>query len=360
MKYITEFRDQTLSEKIIKRINSKNYPNSNLMEFCGGHTIAIFRSGIRSVLPKNIKMLSGPGCPVCVTSNLDIDKAGEVVKLPDVILTTYGDMMKVPGSNENLFQLRAQGYDIRVVYSTLDAIKIAQQNMNKNIVFFGIGFETTAPTLAATILEAKKKNIKNFFVISVLKLTIPAIKVLLNLGEVNINGIIGPGHVSTIIGANTWRFLPEKFKIPIVLTGFEPLDILQAIELILDLIRKGKAEVLNQYIRGIKPEGNTIAIDIMNKVFERVTVDWRGFGKIPESGLRVKKEFEDFDAEKKFSLNLKPAKENQNCHCGEVLRGVISPDECELFRDICNPDNPMGPCMVSSEGTCAAYYHYYF
>jgi hydrogenase expression/formation protein HypD len=359
MKYLTEFRNNEIALKIINRINSKEYPSSSIMEFCGGHTIAIFKSGIRDILPKNVRLSSGPGCPVCVTSNSDIDKAGEYAKLPDVILTTYGDMMKVPGSYANLLQLRSEGYDIRVVYSTLDAVKIAENNPQKHVIFFGIGFETTAPTLAASILSAKERGIKNFYVISVLKLTIPAIKALLELGEVKINGVIGPGHVSTIIGSDPWRILPDKFNIPCVLTGFEPLDILQGIELLLLKIKEGKPELLNQYSRSVKPEGNIIARKIMDQVFEVVDSDWRGFGVIPQSGLKINKKFEEFDAEKKFNVTLNPIMENLNCHCGEVLRGIISPNECALFREVCNPENPMGPCMVSSEGTCAAYYHFY-
>lgn len=359
MKFITEFRDSNLAESIIKLLRKEAYPDSNLMEFCGGHTVAIFRSGIREVVPKNVKMLSGPGCPVCVTSNSDIDKAGKVVRYPDVILTTFGDMMKVPGSYDSLYDLRAKGYDIRVVYSTIDALKIAEENKNKKIVFFGIGFETTAPTIAASIIEAKRRNINNYFVISVLKLTIPAIKKLLSLGEVKVNGIIGPGHVSTITGANDWKFLPDEYKIPCVLTGFEPLDILLGIKSLLDMIKQNKPELVTEYLRSVKPEGNIIAKEMIEKVFIVDDSDWRGFNVIEKSGLKISKEFEEFDAEKVFDLKTESSIKNCGCKCDEVLRGIISPVECSLFREVCNPENPLGPCMVSSEGACAAYYNYY-
>ncbi len=359
MKFISEFRDTKLTESLIQLLRNENYPDSNLMEFCGGHTVAIFRSGIRDVVPKNIKMSSGPGCPVCVTSNPDIDKAGAVAKIQDVILTTFGDMMKVPGSYDNLYELRANGCDVRIVYSTIDALKIAEENPQKKIIFFGIGFETTAPTIAASVLEAKKRNIKNYFVISVLKLTIPAIKKLLSLGEVKVNGIIGPGHVSTIIGSDAWKFLPEEYGIPCTLTGFEPLDILQGIKSLLDMIKNKTPRLTTQYIRTVKPEGNIKAIEIMEKVFEVHDAEWRGFGLIEKSGLKLSKEFEEFDAEKVFNFEVPPPVYHRGCRCGEVLRGVISPVECPLFKTVCNPEQPLGPCMVSSEGTCAAYYNYY-
>lgn len=359
MKYITEFRDPSFADSIINIIKKEKYPDSNLMEFCGGHTVAIFRSGIREVLPKNIHMLSGPGCPVCVTSNSDIDKAAVIAKIPNVILTTFGDMMKVPGSYESLYDLRAKGLDIRVVYSTIDALKIAQDNKDKKVVFFGIGFETTAPTIAASIIEAKKKNISNYFVISVLKLTIPAIKKLLQLGEVKINGIIGPGHVATILGSEDWKFLPQEFGIPCVLTGFESLDILLGIKSLLDLIKKGEPNLITQYIRSIKPKGNEKAKEVMSRVFKISDANWRGFNIIENSGLKISKEYEEFDAEKTFNIKTETTANNTSCKCGEVLRGIISPIECSLFRDVCNPEQPLGPCMVSSEGTCAAYYHYY-
>ena len=359
MKFISEFRDQKLAETIIKSIKAQKYPDSNLMEFCGGHTVAIFKSGIRDVIPKNIKMSSGPGCPVCVTSNPDIDKAGAIAKMQDVILTTFGDMMKVPGSYDNLYELRAQGCDVRIVYSTIDALKIAEGNPDKKIVFFGIGFETTAPTIAASILEAKRRNIKNYFVISVLKLTIPAIRKLLSLGEVKVNGIIGPGHVSTILGSDDWKFLPEEYGIPCTLTGFEPTDILQGIKSLLVMIKDKKPDLVTQYTRSVQPSGNLKAKEIMNKIFDIKDTEWRGFGLIEKSGLSISKEFEDFDAEKVFDFIVPLPVYHEGCRCGEVLRGVISPVECSLFREVCNPEQPLGPCMVSSEGTCAAYYNYY-
>jgi hydrogenase expression/formation protein HypD len=328
------------------------------MEFCGGHTVAIFRSGIRSVLPKHIRMLSGPGCPVCVTSNADLDKAIALAYQPNVILATYGDMLKVPGSRESLRDAKTNGCDVRLVYSPLDALALARQHPDREVVFFAIGFETTAPPTAAAILSARKFGLKNFSVCSVMKLTTPGAAALLNAGEVKVDAIIGPGHVSTIIGADAWSFLPTEFGIPVLISGFEPLDILASVDAILEMKERRETALVNLYTRVVTPQGNRKAWDAVLSIFEFADANWRGFGNIPASGLRVQNAFADFDAEKRFTLEYKSTGEHPLCRCGEVLRGLIDPIECDVFGTACTPGRPLGPCMVSSEGACAAWHQF--
>ncbi|MFQ6618391.1 MAG: hydrogenase formation protein HypD, partial [Fidelibacterota bacterium] len=349
MKYLKEFRNPELAKRIIDRIHRASGTEINIMEFCGGHTVTIFKNGIRQVVPPTIHMLSGPGCPVCVTSNQDLDKAAAFAKLPDVILATYGDMIRVPGSYESLSQVKADGCDVRIVYSPLDALKMARKHREKIVIFFAVGFETSAPAAAASVLEAESTGLDNYFVTSVMKLTVPVMKALLNLGEVKIDGVIGPGHVSTVIGSNAWNFLPDDFGIPCVVSGFEPLDILRSVEILVQLIEGGEARVENEYTRSVKSEGNLLALKQMYEVFETAESDWRGFGVIPQSGLRVRAEYGKFDAERNFKIELDPPREIKGCRCGEVLRGVLSPDRCALFGKVCTPETPSGPCMVSSE-----------
>jgi hydrogenase expression/formation protein HypD len=353
------FRDPELARSIARRIGERRLAAPvNIMEFCGGHTVAIFRSGIRSILPEQVRMLSGPGCPVCVTSNADLDKAMALARLPNVILATYGDMMKVPGSSESLFQVKAAGCRVEVVYSPLDALSLAMKNPDCEVVFFGIGFETTAPATAAVIVQARERRARNFSVCSVMKLTIPGAMALLSLGEVSIDGIVGPGHVSTVIGSDAWRFLPERHGIPVAISGFEPVDILSSIDEVLRMIETGEPRVVNAYTRSVKAEGNRKARALVDEVFETAPAAWRGFGVIPESGLAVRDAFGEFDAERRFTLEIDAAEEHPACRCGDVLRGAIEPVSCSVFATACTPDNPLGPCMVSSEGTCAAYYHF--
>lgn len=358
MKYIDEFRDVELAKKVVARIKQLSTKPARLMEFCGGHTVSIMRSGLRQLLPPTVEMLSGPGCPVCVTANADIDKAIALAGLPDVIVTTFGDMMKVPGSYASLQQARAAEADIRIVYSTLDALQIARDNPSQSVIFIGIGFETTAPTIAASIVQAESEKIKNYYVLCLSKLCPPIMKALLDLGELKLDGIICPGHVSVIIGSRPYAFIPRDYGVACVVSGFEPLDILMSVEMLVKQIETGKPKVEIAYRRGVNPQGNKIALELMDRVFEIGSADWRGIGVVPASGLNIRKRFECFDAEKAFSITLEPVREAKGCICGDILRGVKTPLDCRLFRKACTPEHPVGPCMVSSEGSCAAYNQY--
>lgn len=358
MNVLSSFRDSKRARPILDRIQARTGEPVSVMEFCGGHTVAIFKSGIRSVMPGHVNMLSGPGCPVCVTSNADLDRAIALAKTEGVFLTTYGDMLKVPGSHESLAQVKAQGYPVQIVYSTLDALKLAEEHPDKQIVFFAIGFETTAPASAAAILQAQAKGLKNFSICSVMKLTIPGAKALLSMGEVRVDGVIGPGHVSSIIGADAWRFLPEEYGVPVAISGFEPLDLLAATDAILQMIEEKKPRLVNAYSRIVKPEGNRKAWGAVEQVFELQSSSWRGFGDIPDSGLELRPAYAEFDANRRFDITVEPTAEHPSCRCGEVLRGVVTPPECKVFGTACTPEHPLGPCMVSSEGSCAAYFHY--
>ena len=358
MKFVDEYRNPELAKKLIERIHNCSTKPTRLMEFCGGHTVSILKHGIRQLLPKNIEMLSGPGCPVCVTANADLDKTIALAHLPHVIITSFGDMIRVPGSYSTLQQVKAEGADVRVVYSAQDAFYIARDNPDKSVIFIGIGFETTAPTVAATVVQAEQENIKNFFVLSLHKLCPPIMKSILDLGEVRLNGIICPGHVSTIIGSYPYHFIPEKYDIACVVSGFEPIDILLSIDMLVDQIEKEEYRVEIAYRRGVKPEGNQQAQKLMDAVFEVSTGNWRGIGNVPLSGLRLNKKYQRFDAEANFAIKTEPALEPKGCLCGSILRGVCNPPDCKLFRTTCTPEHPVGPCMVSSEGSCTAYYHY--
>ncbi|MBN1368252.1 MAG: hydrogenase formation protein HypD [Dehalococcoidales bacterium] len=356
MKLVSEFRDSALAKGLISQIKQKSQKPVRLMEFCGSHTVSIFRYGIRQVLPPTVEMVSGPGCPICVTANSDLDKAIALAKFPNVIITTFGDMIKVPGSRSTLQEVKASGADVRMVYSTMDALKIAGENPNKSIVFLGIGFETTTPTVAASILQAEELGLKNYYVYSMHKICPPVIRALLDSGEVKLDGLICPGHVSVITGAGAWEFIAKEYGIPCVVAGFEPLDILQCIAMLVTQIEKGESKVEIAYRRSVHMEGNLQALKLMEHVFEPSTADWRGMGSVPGSGLKIRKKYQRFDAE--YNFKIKPGKtvEPKGCICGEVLRGVKTPSECKLFRKACTPQSPVGPCMVSSEGTCSAYY----
>ncbi len=358
MKYLDEYRDRDIVSTLTKRINSAVTKDIRLMEICGTHTMAIFRYGIRSLLSDRVELISGPGCPVCVTAMEDIDRAIELSKVPGLILTTFGDMLRVPGSESSLQRESAMGADVRVVYSTFDALDIAQQNPDREVVFLGIGFETTAPTVAGAIKVAREKNIRNFSVFSVHKLLPPAMEALISDGELKIDGFICPGHVSTIIGLSPYKEVVKRYKIPCVIVGFEPVDIMEGIFMLVDQIEGGRAEAEIQYRRVVRPEGNPEAIKIMNQIFEPCDSNWRGLGFIPESGLRIRDDYRDFDALERFEINVRDAKEPPGCRCAEVLKGILKPPECSLFRKVCSPSNPIGACMVSSEGTCSAYYKY--
>lgn len=358
MKFVTEYRDSTIAKGLVEEINKLSKTKVNFMEVCGTHTVAISKHALRQVMPETITLLSGPGCPVCVTANRDIDKAIALAQEPGVILITFGDMMKVPGSYTSLSKLRAEGADVRVVYSTLDALHIAESNPQKKIVFFAVGFETTAPTVAEAALKAREMKLENFYLVSMHKIVPPALRALLNLGEVSLHGFICPGHVSVIIGSQPYQFVADEYGIPCVISGFEPLDILQTIYMLVEQVEKGIAKVEIQYKRGVRPTGNTLAMEQLYKVFEVCDADWRGVGVIPGSGLRLREEFSDIDADRVFSIKLPPTREHKSCSCGEILRGIKFPYQCKLYAKVCTPENPVGPCMVSTEGACAAYYRY--
>ena len=358
MKYIDEYRNPEIGRKLLSRIRQRSTRPVRLMEFCGGHTVSIAKHGIRQLLPETVEMLSGPGCPVCVTANSDLDKAIALSRLPDVIITTFGDMVKVPASRSSLQQVRAESGDVRVVYSTQDALDIARDNPLKSIVFIAIGFETTAPTVAASVLQAEEQGIDNFFVLSQHKLCPPVMRTLLDSGEVELDGIICPGHVSAVIGTRPYEFIPRDYGVACVVSGFEPLDIIHCVDMLVAQIENSEPQVEIAYRRGVRPEGNPVALELLHRVFEVCDGNWRGIGVVPDSGLRLRSEYQQYDAEHVFEIEPGEPVEPRGCICGDILRGVKIPSECSLFRVVCNPENPIGPCMVSSEGSCAAYYQY--
>jgi hydrogenase expression/formation protein HypD len=361
IRYLHEFRDPAQAQAMLAHLRRQAHRPLRLMEFCGTHTHAIFRHGIRQLLPKAITMLSGPGCPVCVTSAADVDRAIGLAGIPGVTLATFGDMLRVPGSRGSLQAARAAGADVRVVYSSLDALDLARHNPARTVVLLGIGFETTAPTIAAALLQAEKEGLSNLRLFSLHKLTPPATVAILQAGEVALDGILAPGHVSAIIGAQAWEFVPRDFGLPCAVTGFEPLDLLQGIADLVEQHEAGVAEVHNTYGRGVRAAGNPAALRLLAEVFEPAPAGWRGLGTVPASGLRLRGRFHPFDAQgllAEHGLATLAAGEPAGCRCGEVLRGVLAPEQCPLYRRACTPEHPVGPCMVSSEGSCAAYYRY--
>jgi len=329
-----------------------------LMEVCGTHTVEIFRAGIRGLLPSNIRLLSGPGCPVCVTSEEDIERAILLARLPDIVLCTFGDMMRVPGYDSSLLVERAKGADIRIVISPLECLKIATKMPDKRVVFFATGFETTSPTTSATLIEAKRQGIGNFFIYSVHKLVPPALRALLVGHRNNIDGLILPGHVSAIIGTKPYGFISEEFSVPSVVTGFGSIDILQAIYMLLRQIEDNAPRVENQYISIVREEGNPRALGLIREVFEPCDAEWRGIGEIPLSGLRLNERYQGFDIKNHIEIGIEKRKRHTGCRCGDVMKALIVPTECPLFGDACTPAHPIGACMVSTEGSCAAYYRY--
>ncbi|MCJ7593640.1 MAG: hydrogenase formation protein HypD [Desulfobacterales bacterium] len=358
LRYAEEYRDPEIARGIADHIKGISRRKIRLMEVCGTHTMAIFRNGIREILPETISLLSGPGCPVCVTSQSEIDSFIELSRVDDVIVTTFGDLMRVPGRDSSLQRERADGKDIRVVYSSSDAIDIAGKNPLKKVVFLGVGFETTAPTIAASILSARKMGVQNFSVFCAHKLIPPALEALLKREGLKVEGLILPGHVSVIIGMKAYLPLVGRYHIPCAITGFEPVDILQAISVLVEQIETGSANLENCYPRVVAFEGNPKAEQIMDQVFEPCDAVWRGLGSIPGSGLRIRDEYASLDAQKVFGISLPSSEEPRGCSCGEILTGLKIPPECPLYKTVCSPIHPVGPCMVSSEGTCAAYYRY--
>jgi hydrogenase expression/formation protein HypD len=362
MELIDEYRDPELVKNLIKGIKIRAEKISgkiNIMEVCGSHTNAIGRFGIRAMLPDSINLVSGPGCPVCVTSAHEVDTAIFLSSLPNTIFTTFGDMLRVPGSNQaSLQSAKANGADIRVVTSAADCIKLSKDNPSKEIIFMGIGFETTSPTIAAVIKTCRKKSINNFSVFAVMKIMPPAIKMLIDDPELAIDGFLCPGHVSIITGTAAYNDIIKAGR-SAVITGFEPVDILEGIYLILEQLISKTKEVEIQYKRAVTPEGNKRAREILFDVFETGPSVWRGIGEIPGSGLVFKKEYQDFDTLKRFEVPEINPDEISGCSCGAILRGIKNPGQCALFKKVCTPLNPIGPCMVSSEGTCSTYYKYH-
>jgi hydrogenase expression/formation protein HypD len=360
MRFIDEFRDSELAKRVVREIERiAQGRRFRIMEICGGHTHTIYRYGLHDVLPANIELVHGPGCPVCVLPMGKVDDAIAIAKHDGVILATFGDMMRVPGSEGSLIDAQADGADVRMVYSPLDALKLAHQNPDRKVVFFAIGFETTAPSTAVTLLHAKRLGVRNFFVFCNHVLVVPAIKALLDSPETRLDGFIGPGHVTTVIGSKAWEFIPKDYGKGIVISGFEPLDMLQAIYMLVKQLIEGRPRVDVQYTRAVRPDGNTKAKEVMAQVFElRETFEWRGLGWIEKSALKLKPEFAEFDAELHFDLPRRQVADPKVCQCGEVLRGAILPWECKVFGTACTPEHPIGACMVSSEGACAAVYQY--
>ncbi len=330
----------------------------NIMEVCGTHTVQFFHTGVKDIFPGKLNLVDGPGCPVCVTTNDYLDRAIEIARKHKVIVCTFGDMMRVPSSYSSLQKEKAEGVDVSIVYSPLDALTVAKDNPDKEVMFLSVGFETTIPTEAITAKKAKEDNIKNFSLLAGNKVTPPAVAALLESEEVNIDGFILPGHVSTITGVKGWRFISEKYKKASVVAGFSTKDLLMGTLVLINLIRKNEPKILNEYTEVVTEEGNVKAQEIMDEVFEVSDANWRGIGIIPGSGMKLRETYSDFDAEKKFPVTLPPVVEPKGCRCGEVLRGIISPLECPLFGKKCTPQNPVGACMVSTEGSCAAYYKY--
>lgn len=344
---------ETTADRIIKAITKLADRRISLMEVCGTHTMAIAKSGMRSMLPDSIRLLSGPGCPVCVTPQETIDYSIALCQEKNVLVTTFGDMVRVPGSRATL-----EAYSPHIVYSALDALAFAEENPGKEVVFLGVGFETTSPTIAATIITAHKKKVKNFYVLCAFKLIPPALDFIASSPKIDVQGLILPGHVSAIIGSEPYEFLAEKYGIPGCVTGFEPIDILQGILILTKQIIEGKSSITIEYDRLVSPEGNRKALEILNTVFDVCESRWRGIGSIPRSGLTLSRDFERYDARKKFNIDIPESIEPKGCICGSVLLGLKMPFDCALFGSACTPLTPVGPCMVSSEGSCAAYYKY--
>jgi hydrogenase expression/formation protein HypD len=358
IKHLEEYRDPELARRLITRIHHIRTKPVRLMEVCGTHTVSIFRSGMRSVLPPDISLVSGPGCPVCVTDQSEIDAFIAISRMNGVIVTTFGDLIRVPGTESSLQAERAGGRDIRMVYSPMDAVDIARAHPDKRVVFLGVGFETTAPTIAATLMAAKASGLSNFLLYSAHKTVPPALDALVNAPDVLIDGLILPGHVSVIIGSDAYLFLKTVHHLPSVIAGFEPADILQAVYLLVSQIHAGMPELDNAYPRAVTSTGNPKALSIMNAVFEPVDATWRGIGTIPSSGLKIREEYADMDAARQLDIRIPEPVIARSCACGDILKGIKTPPECALYKKRCTPVNPVGPCMVSSEGTCAAYYRY--
>lgn len=357
MKYIDEYRDKAHISKLTDLISASVRGEYTFMEVCGGHTNAIHRFGIRTLLPESIRLISGPGCPVCVTGRSYIDKALVISGEDDVIITTFGDLIRVPGSLSSLEKKRTEGADIRIVLSSLEALETARMNTDKKVIFLAIGFETTAPGTAVAVKQAAKEKIRNFFILNAHKVMPPAMDAVISDG-VNIDGFICPGHVAAVTGSGIFGFIPLKYRLGCVVTGFEPVDLMQSILMLVRQKNNTTPMVEIQYSRAVSAEGNLLAQRIMEEVFESCDSYWRGFGVIKDSGLRLRKEYEEYDAEHAFLSSVQADVDDERCICGEILRGREIPSSCYLFATVCMPDNPVGACMVSHEGTCNTWYRY--
>ena len=366
MKYVDEYRDQAKAQILVREIEAlaaeikfAETRSIQIMEVCGGHTHSIFRYGIEGMLPKSIELVHGPGCPVCVLPMGRVDDCVAIAERPEVIFTTFGDAMRVPGSRKSLLQAKADGADVRMVYSPMDALALARRNPGHEVVFFGIGFETTMPSTALTVLQAEREGIGNFSIFCNHITIVPTIKAILDSPDLHLDGFLGPGHVSMVIGTAPYEFIARFYKRPMVVAGFEPLDVLQSIWMVLKQIKEGRCEIENQYARIVPEAGNSPALRAVGRVYElREFFEWRGLGSIDHSGVRIRAEYARFDAERKFAVpNIKIA-DPKSCQCGEVLKGVIKPWQCKVFGRACTPETPLGALMVSSEGACAAYYQY--
>jgi hydrogenase expression/formation protein HypD len=352
--------ESDLNKRLAARLKGLRMDHEiRIMEVCGTHTTEFFRTGVKDLFPEKLVLVDGPGCPVCVTPNDYLDRAIEIGKQHRTVIATFGDMIKVPSSYSSLAKEKAGGMDVRVVYSPTNALEIAEAEPGAEVMFLSVGFETTAPAEAVAILEAKKRGVKNFSLLSGNKLTPPAVEALLTAQEVKIDGFILPGHVSAIIGARAWRFISERFDRPCVVSGFDAPDLIMGMLTLVDLVNKTKNETINQYTRVVREEGNLKALEILHRVFRPSDAHWRGIGVIPGSGLEVRDEYAEFDAAKKFPVTPPEPKAAKGCRCGELLRGLITPPECALYGKACTPEEPVGPCMVSMEGPCAAYYKYW-
>lgn len=364
MKYVDEFRNPDLIKRTLEKINQTldDDDHFRIMEACGGHTYSIFHFGLQDLLSDNIEFIHGPGCPVCVLPTGRVDEGLSIVaEEENVIFTAFGDVMRVPGQSGTPLSYKARGLDVRMIYSPLDALKMAQDNPEKKVVLFAIGFETTAPSTALTLLRAKELDVDNFFVYSNHVKIVPVLQSVLDQPNMKIDGFIGPGHASVVIGSSPYDIIAEKYRKPIVVAGFEPLDLLQAILMLIKQLKAGEARVENQYTRVVKDDGNKAAIEVMKQVFEeRDTFDWRGLGAIDYSGLKLRSEFAKWDAEVQFDIENIEMEENPKAQCGDVLKGMLKPNECQLFGKRCTPENPVGALMVSSEGACATYYNHLF
>ena len=357
---LAQFKDPKLARDLVRAIDRFS-PESGatLMEVCGTHTVSIARAGIRDLMPEGTRLASGPGCPVCVTCNRDIDTVIALARVPGVTIATFGDMTRVPGSTSSLLAEQAAGRSIEIVYSPLDALALAQSDPSRQIVFVGVGFETTTPLVARAVKRASDLGLSNFSIFAAHKNMPNALEAIVADPALKVDALILPGHVSTIIGSEPYKFLAERYGIPGVITGFEPVDVLQGIAMIMRQLHEGRAEVEIAYARGVMPQGNPHAVAAIDEVFETCTATWRGLGDIPDSGYRLRDEYAQFDAVRRFQPEIEPTIEPRGCRCGDVLRGIMAPSDCPLFRKACTPENPIGPCMVSSEGSCAAYYRYY-